>query len=149
MISAPIIQYSREPYLISTDRAKLNLQSIYEFLVFRSYWAQNRNLDMVQTSLDNSLCFGVYLAEAQVGFGRVVTDYATFGWICDVFIMENHRGQGLGKWLVNCICQHPQLVPIRRIILATVDAHSLYQKHAGFQPLLHPERWLEQVKNQS
>src|SRR5438477_3524274 len=113
----------REQFVISTDKRRLNLQIIFDFLANRSYWARGRPLETISRSIENSLCFGVYDGEAQVGFARVVTDFATFGWVGDVFILESHRKKGLGKWLVGSILSHPDLKNIRRLILATEDAH--------------------------
>lgn len=96
----------------------------------------------MQRSLDNSLNFGIFKENQQVGFARVVTDFATFGWIADVFILEEHRGKGLAKWLMKSILSHPRLQGFRRWVLATKDAHELYRKF-GFQELRRPERWLE------
>jgi GNAT superfamily N-acetyltransferase len=96
----------------------------------------------VQRSLDHSLNFGVFKKGQQVGFARVVTDFATFAWVADVFILEEHRGQGLAKWLMKSILSHPELQGFRRWVLATKDAHELYRKF-GFQELRRPERWLE------
>ena len=129
-------------YTINTDPAKLDLEFIHGFLDRHSYWAQGRPLAVVRKSLENSLCFGVYAGVEQVGFARVVTDYATFGWVCDVFIAESHRGHGLGKWLIECVVTHPGLQGLRQIILATRDAHELYRRYGGFDSLPAPERWM-------
>jgi GNAT superfamily N-acetyltransferase len=98
---------------------------------------------VVQRSIEHSLCFGVYAGGEQAGFARVVTDYATFAWLCDVFILEAYRGRGLSKWLVETIVAYPDLAGLRRFLLATRDAHSLYQHYGGFTPLQAPDRWLE------
>lgn len=133
----------RGEYLISTDRARLDVDLISTFLSERAYWAPGRPRAVVERSLANSLCFGVYAGAAQAGLARVVTDYATFAWVCDVFILEAHRGQGLSKWLIETVVAHPELQGLRRMLLATRDAHGLYQRHGGFAPLHAPERWLE------
>ena len=132
----------RDIYTISTDRARLDLAAIHEFLSQRSYWAQGRPLEVMRTAIEHSLCFGVYDGTRQVGFARVVTDYATFAWLCDVFILESHRGQGLGKWMIETVAAHPDLQGKRLLILATRDAHELYRRYGGFQPLDAPERWM-------
>src|SRR5437879_5578496 len=98
-----IFECRREQFLISTDKSRLNLQMIFDFLAHRSYWAQGRTLAVISRSIENSLCFGVYDGDEQVGFARVVTDYATFGWVCDLFIVESHRAHSLGKWLVQSL----------------------------------------------
>jgi len=137
------ITYHQEPYTISTDPARLDIPAIHRFLSEESYWAKGRSFEIVQNSIANSLNFGVYLETQQVGFARVVTDYATFSWLCDVFILPAQRGQGLSKWLVNCVIQHPDLKNIRRILLATTSARELYIRYGAFTPIHGPERWLE------
>jgi len=101
------IEYQQNELIISTDKARLDIPLIHEFLSERSYWAKGRSLDVVRLSIENSLCFGVYSGDQQVGFARVVTDYATFSWLCDFFILETQRGRGLGKWLVATIVEFP------------------------------------------
>ena len=135
-------EWRRGDYLISTDRERLDLTVIHDYLSRESYWAQGRSMEVVRRSIENSLPFGIYKGERQVGFGRVVTDYATFAWIADVFVLEEFRGQGLSKWLVEVMLAHPDLQGFRRWVLATKDAHELYRKY-GFAELLKPERWME------
>ena len=135
-------EWRRGEYTISTDNQRLNLAIIHDFISNQSYWGRGRRIQTVRRSLDHSLNFGIFKEDRQVGFARVVTDFATFGWIADVFILEEHRGQGLAKWLMESILSHPQLQGFRRWVLATKDAHELYQKF-GFQELRRPERWLE------
>jgi GNAT superfamily N-acetyltransferase len=138
-----IATYKRDDYLISTDQTKLDLSLIHQFLSQRSYWAQGRSLAIVAKSVEHSLCFGVYdKDEQQVGFARVVTDYATFAWLCDVFILETHRGQNLGKWLIECLISHPDLQMPKLMLLATQDAHELYRRYGGFAELENVERWM-------
>ena len=128
--------------LISDDPARLNRELIHRFLSERSYWAQGVSPEMVDRSLDHSLCFGVYQAGQQVGFARVVTDFATFAWLADVFVVEAKRGQGIGKKLVAAVLGHPRLQGLRRFMLGTRDASGLYARF-GFKPLAHPERFME------
>jgi GNAT superfamily N-acetyltransferase len=135
-------ELARNGYTISTDKARLDIAAIHAYLSERSYWATGRPLDVVQRAVENSLCFGVYAGDEQAGFARVVTDYATFGWVCDVFILEAHRGRGLGKWLVVAIVAHPDLAGLRTLLLATRDAHELYRRYGGFNPLPTPDSWL-------
>jgi len=139
-------EWRRNGYLISTDRARLDIDTIYSFLSQRSYWAQERSREIVEKSLANSLNFGVFKGEyeQQIGFARVVTDYATFGWVADVFILEEFRGDGLGKWLMETIVAYPDLHNIRRLVLATRDAQGLYSQY-GFKPLPNPDRFMLRV----
>lgn len=125
---------------LSTDPDRLDLAFVHDFLSRSSYWARGRTLAAVQRSMEHSLCFGLYAGRQQVGFARVVTDYATFAWLCDVFVAEAQRGQGLGKWLVESVVTHPDLRGL--FVLATRDAHDLYRRYGGFEPLQSPERWM-------
>jgi GNAT superfamily N-acetyltransferase/uncharacterized damage-inducible protein DinB len=129
-------------FLISTDPALLDVPLIHDFLANRSYWATGRPLEVVRRAIENSLCLGVYERGRQVGFARVVTDRATFAWLCDVFVLEAYRGRGLSKWLLECVLGHPELQGLRRVLLGTRDAHGLYQRY-GFTPLADPGRFLE------
>jgi GNAT superfamily N-acetyltransferase len=126
---------------ISTDPARIDLATVHHSLT-NSYWAKGISVETVQQSIQNSLCFGVYQGEEQIGFARIITDYATFSYLADVFILEPYRGRGLSKWLMECIMAHPRLQGLRRWCLVTRDAHGLYQQF-GFEPLLAPERWME------
>jgi len=135
-------EWRQADYVISTDPDRLDLPFIHNFLSNTAYWAQGRSLDLVRRSLDNSLNFGLFHGREQIGFARVVTDYATFAWLADVFIIEDYRGRGLGKWLVEVITTHPRLQGFRRWVLATKDAHELYRRF-GFTELKLPERWME------
>ena len=127
---------------ISTDKTKLDIQLIHDFLIHDSYWAKDRTLETVVKSVDNSLCFGVYLEDNQIGFARVVTDFAVFAWIMDVFILEKHRGKGYGKELMKSIVTHESLQSLKRWGLGTDDAHGLY-KQFGFKSLSKPENMME------
>jgi GNAT superfamily N-acetyltransferase len=128
------VEYRRDNFLISTDRSRLDIGVIHGFLT-ESYWAKGVPVSVVQKSIENSLCFGVYdtiSAVQQIGFARAITDYATFAYLADVFILEPHRGKGLSKWLISCILAHPELQGLRRWMLATRDAHGLYRQF-GFE----------------
>ncbi len=129
-------------FIISTARRRLQIDVIQKFLTEESYWAKERTREQTTTAIENSLCFGVYAGEKQIGFARVVTDYATFAYLGDVFILEEFRGRRLSKWLMETILAHPDLQNFRRWILATKDAHKLYAKF-GFGALKAPERWME------
>jgi GNAT superfamily N-acetyltransferase len=134
--------WQRGEYTISTDRSRLNLNLIHDYISNHSYWGTGRALEVVKRSIDNSLPFGVYKGDEQVGFARIVTDYATFAWVADVFVVPEHRGRGLSKWLMEIILAHPRLQGFRRWVLATKDAQGLYERF-GFIPLHRPERWME------
>lgn len=131
-----------DDFTASTDPARLDLDVIHKFLSEESYWARNRTREQTETAIRNSLPFGLYKGENQIGFARVVTDFATFAYLGDVFVVEEFRRRGLSKWLMNVIVEHPELQGFRRWILATRDAHTLYEKF-GFHELVHPERWME------
>jgi len=135
-------EWRRGEYSISTDRARLDVKLIHEFLSESSYWARGRPRETIERSIEHSLCFGVYTGERQVGFARVITDYATFAWIADVFVVAEFRGRGLALWLGEVMLGHPELRGFRRWVLATKDAHELYRR-MGFQELQRPERWME------
>jgi GNAT superfamily N-acetyltransferase len=133
--------WRRDGYLISTDASMLDLEVVHAYLS-RSYWAAGVPEDVVRRSIENSLCFGVYRGEEQAGFARVVTDRATFAYLADVFVLEEHRRQGIGKWLVEVILSHPDLQGLRRWMLATRDAHDLYRRYA-FTELARPGIFME------
>lgn len=116
---------------ISTDPSRLDLDTIHRWLSEETYWVRGRSRELMQRSFDNSICFGAYLGDRQVGFARVVTDRATFAWLADVFIAGEHRGRGYGKALVAAVLAYPELQGLRRWLLATKDAHGLYAQN-GF-----------------
>lgn len=131
----------QDAYIISSDPALLQLNVIHRYLSEDSYWAKNIPFDIVRRSVDNSLCFGVYHEGIQVGFARIITDRATFGYLADVFILPAHRGQGLSKRLMEAILSHPELQDLRRMALLTEDAQGLY-KQFGFNVYEYPERFM-------
>jgi GNAT superfamily N-acetyltransferase len=120
-------------YFISTQKEKINIEFVHQYLFNESYWAKNISMDLVKTSIENSVCFSVFYKEEPVGFARVITDKATFGYIADVFITESHRGKGLSKWLMQTILDNEELQGFRGWMLGTKDAHGLYEKF-GFKP---------------
>ncbi len=130
-----------EGYEISCDLARLDLDVIHGFLA-QSYWAKSIPREIVERSVRNSFCLGVYRGAAQVGFARIVTDKATFAYLCDVFVLPEHRGQGLSKALVAAIQAHPDLQGLRRWNLVTINAHGLYEQF-GFKAVAKPERYME------
>ncbi len=136
-----VLEYRRGEFLISTDPERLSLDVVYGFLT-NCYWAKGIPREVVARSIEHSLCFGVYQGDAQVGFGRVISDFATVAYLGDVFVLESHRGLGLSKWLMECIVRHPALANLRRWILLTRDAHGLYSRF-GFTPVETPERYME------
>jgi len=135
------MEWLKDDFRITTDSTEFNLNYIHQFLS-HSYWAENIPLDTVKRSIEGSLSFGVFVNNQQIGFARVVTDHATFAYLADVFIDESYRGQGLSKWLMEVILQHPSLQGLRRILLATRDAHGLYAQF-GFTALPEPQRWMQ------
>jgi GNAT superfamily N-acetyltransferase len=138
--------YPLKGYEISMDPDRLNIRMIHKYLSGQSYWARDRSLETVKRSIENSLCYGVFApGNRQVGFARVVTDLATFAWLCDVFVLEPERGKGLGKWLIKTITANPDLQNLRLFLLATTDAHQLYKIYGGFEILPSPGRWMVRV----
>ena len=133
-------------FTVSADRTAMDVAVIHRYLSEVSYWARGVSLETVTRSLDHSLCFGGFADGAQVAFARVVTDRATFAYLCDVFVLDDHRGKGYSKALMAAIMAHAELQGLRRFYLATLDAHSLYAPF-GFKPLAHPERVME-ISNQ-
>jgi GNAT superfamily N-acetyltransferase len=138
-------EWHRDGFTVSTDKARLDVELIHRFLA-ATYWARGIPAAVVRRAIDHSLCFGLYEnaqdGERQVGFARVITDYATFAYLSDVFVLEAYRGRGLGDWLVATILAHPDLQGLRRWSLVTREAHGLYRKH-GFTALANPERYME------
>jgi GNAT superfamily N-acetyltransferase len=134
--------FHKKGFSISTDKSLLDFGMIYHYLDEDSYWAQGIPADKLRKAIENSICFGVYKEKKQVGLARVVTDEATFAYLCDVFILPDYRGLGLSKWLIQTIIAHPDLQGLRRWSLATADAHGLY-KQFGFTEFSRPERWME------
>ena len=132
----------KKGYNISTDQNLLDLDMIHDYLCNQSYWSQGITKEKVQRSIENSMCFGVYKNGKQVGLARVITDKAIFAYLCDVFILDEFRGHGLSKWLLQTILAHPELQGLKRWTLATLDAHGLY-KQFGFAPLGNPNRWMD------
>lgn len=131
---------------IDTMQSRLDIDFIHEFLR-HSYWAEDVPRSVVAKSIEHSLCFGVYDGDEQIGFARVISDFATYAYMADVFIVEEHRGKGHGRTLVQAIMSHPDLQGLKRWQLATKDAQGLYAKF-GFTPLATPERWMEIRKPQ-
>lgn len=139
------MEFTQGQYSISTDRAKLQIDVIHTYMAKEAYWTTGRTREMTEKTIENSLCFGVYDGGQQIGFARVVTDYTIFAYLCDVFILADYQGQGLGKWLTETILQVLDEEGVRWTMLATRDAHELYEEYGGFQKLYLPEKWMGRV----
>ena len=135
--------WSRAPFLVSTDTAKFDLDAIHGYLA-RSYWSPQIPREIVVRAIEKSLGFGLYHDSVQIGFARVISDHTTFAYLADVFVLEEWRGLGLSKFMMECIKSHPDLQHLRRWMLATADAHGLYAQF-GFQPLARPADMMEIV----
>ncbi len=145
MSNAPVAtEWTRDGFIISTDRIRLDVDMTHTFLTEASYWAKGVPRDVVERSIENSLTFGIYVEEtgAQIGFARVITDKATFAYLADVFVLPEYRGQGLSKWLMEIILAHPELQGLRRFMLITQDAHGLYDRY-GFTPATNVQNILQ------
>lgn len=137
-------EWQRENFVISTDKSRLQPEEIQRFLSEESYWAKARTFEQTLRTIENSICFGVYFEGRQIGFARVVSDQTTFAYIGDVYVLDEFRGRGLSKWLMEIIISYPDLQGLRRWLLATRDAHGLYAQYE-FTPLKAPERWMERA----
>ncbi|MBC7829862.1 MAG: GNAT family N-acetyltransferase [Chitinophagaceae bacterium] len=135
------MEWTKENYTISTDKNRLDVKYIHHYLSTQSYWAENIPVDVLKRSIAGSICFAIYIDDAQIGFARVVTDTACFAYLADVFVDAGYRGRGLSKWLMESILSHPDLQGLRRFLLATRDAHGLYEQF-GFSQLSFPEKWM-------
>ena len=138
--------WRRGDYTISTDHARLDIHAIHEFLSTSAYWATGRSLEMVRRSVENSLPFGLYKGDRQIGFARVVTDFATFAWLADVYVLDEFRGEGLGKWLVEVVMNYSELRTLRRWTLGTRDAHELYRQF-GFTEIAEPQFYMHKLNS--
>ena len=139
-----IFENHRDNFTISTDFNRLDTDTICDFLK-RAYWANTRPRERTEKALQNSMVFGLYEGNRQIGLGRVVSDYSVFAYLCDVFIHEDYRAHGLGKWLIQTIMEHPDLKDVRRWMLVTNDAHGLYQQF-GFTSIADPEHWMQNFR---
>jgi N-acetylglutamate synthase-like GNAT family acetyltransferase len=138
------LETHRDNFTISTDPSRLDIDAIVDMLT-RAYWAIGRPRERTERAIKNSLVFGVYDGEKQIGVARVVSDYSIFAYLCDVFIHEDYRAHGLGKWLIQTILEHPDLKEMRRWVLVTSDAHGLYEQY-GFSSIEDPEHWMQMYK---
>lgn len=137
----PVIESVRGEYTISTDRARIDIAAVHDFLS-KTYWSPGIPEDVVRRGIAGALCFGIYHGRDQVGFARVITDRATYAYLSDVYVLEAHRGRGLAKWMMELVMAHPSLQGLRRFALSTRDAHALYEQF-GFQIVANPERQME------
>ena len=133
---------TRGVYSISTDKSKVDLLAVHNYLSGESYWSPNIPFEVVKKASENSLTFGVYCGDQQIGYARIISDFASFAYLADVYVLEAHRGQGLSKWLMETIHTHPELQGLRRWMLATRDAHGLYAQF-GWKPLNNPDIVME------
>ena len=141
-----LVECQRDGFVVSTDKSRIDVRLAHEFIAGSSYWAKKIPFETFARSVENSLCFGVYdSAGALVGFARVISDFATFAYIADVFVLDSQRGRGLGKLLMGCIKDHPQLQGLRRWVLTTKDAHSVYAQFRFMSPKF-PERYMEMAQ---
>jgi GNAT superfamily N-acetyltransferase len=138
LVKLPVVEYYRERYSVSTDKSRLDVDAIHAYLANESYWSPGIPRSVVNRAIENSLCFGVYSGDAQAGFARVVSDFSSFAYLMDVFVLTPYRRRGLGKWLVECILDYPELKYVRNWMLSTWDVHELYSRY-GFTPLANPE----------
>jgi GNAT superfamily N-acetyltransferase len=134
-------EYHRDHFTVSADPSKLDLAAIHDFLT-HCYWSEGIPQSTVERAMQHSLCFGLFDDQKQIGFARVISDYATYAYLCDVYVLESYRGKGLGTWLMSCVMQHPDLQGLRRFTLLTRDAHALYRK-LGFAESRNPSRYME------
>jgi len=134
--------FHKQGFEISTDASRLDFDIVYNYLDKESYWAKGIPVETLKRAIEGSLCFGVYRYSRQAGFARIVTDKATFAYICDVFILPDYRRLGVSKWLMQTIVDHPELQGLRRWSLATADAQGLYRQF-GFKQITKPENWME------
>jgi GNAT superfamily N-acetyltransferase len=140
--SANYRSFYKDGFCISTDQERLDIKAIHHFLSTQAYWCKNIPLGKVEKANANSLCFGLYGKEKQIGFARVISDYSTIAYLGDVYVLPEFRGRGLSKWLMQTIMDYPGLQGLRRWILSTADAHGLYTQF-GWKPVAFPERWME------
>ncbi len=134
-------EHKRDQFTVSADPSKLDVEAVYDFLT-HCYWSEGIPRETVERAIKHSICFGLFDGKKQIGFARVISDRATYAYLCDVYVLESYRGKGLGTWLMSCVMKHPELQGLRRFTLLTRDAHGLYQKF-GFAAAKNPSRYME------
>lgn len=140
-----IFERHHDSFVVSTDQERLDVEAVLAFLVHESAWARWMTREVLERAIEHSLCFGVYTENGrQIGFARVISDFATYAYLNDVYILEEYQGQGLGEWLLNCILEHPNLQGLKRFSLTTIDKQNFYNRF-GFKPLHFPERHMEKL----
>ena len=139
--SGPVLEEHRGEFTVTSDPARIDMDVVYGYLS-RAYWCEDIPRQLLEHAMQNSICFGLFECERQIGFARVVSDRSTFAYVCDVFVLKSHQGRGLGTWMMQCVLKHPELQGLRRWHLTTRDAHSLYRQ-VGFVPVSKPERHME------
>ncbi|SAL65303.1 N-acetyltransferase GCN5 [Caballeronia peredens] len=138
------MQWIRDEYRVSTEIDEFDFDVVHRYLSEVAYWSPGVAREKVERAARHSLAFGLFLRGRQIGYARMITDSTTFGYLADVFVLPEHQGAGLGKWMIECVMAHPDLQGLRRMMLVTSDAHGLYARH-GFAPSAHPERIMERV----
>lgn len=137
-----ILEVSRNGFVISTDKSRLDIAAMHDFLSKEAYWSLNVPIAIIAKTVENALNFGLYEGEKQIGYAKIISDYATIAYLGDVYVLPEYRGRGLSKWLMETVHSHPQLQGLRRWILLTGDAHGLYRQF-GWTDIAAPEKWME------
>ncbi|MCH9675363.1 MAG: GNAT family N-acetyltransferase [Gammaproteobacteria bacterium] len=142
------MEWTKEPFWITDDTDRVDADTVIHFLHSESYWGQDLPPEVIKQSIKHSVCLSLFDAQRQIGFARVITDRAVFGYVEDVFVSSQYRGNGLGQWLMECLLSHPVVSGLKKLMLATEDAQLLYQKY-GFAPVAHPEMVMERYNRES
>ena len=141
------MEWQRGPFTVTDDPSRIDADALIHFLNEESYWGQDLPADTIRRSVERSLCLSLQDSGKQIGFARVITDYAVFGYLEDVYVDGSYRGQGLGRWLIECVLAHPDVAALKKLMLATADAHALYRPF-GFEVSAHPEMIMERYNSE-